>query len=420
MSLIRSGTILFLASMAGNVSNYLFQFFMSRHLSIEDYGTMNAAFSMLIMVGIPTATIMMVLAKYISKFNAQGEENKISSLYRNSVLKMSGLGLLVFAAFLFFRNNISEYLKLNDSWPVIIIGFGLFWAFIITVNFGMLQGLKRFYLFGTGMGLIGILKLLSGVVLVLLGFGLNGAISTVVVSTFLVFAITSVPLRSYLKEKGRVEKNTGDILIYSIPVLLSTIAFAALTNIDLLIVKHMFSAEEAGLYAAVSILGKTLLYLPSALTQALFPLVSEAHTLNQDTFKLLDKGLLYTFAIALAGVAGFTVFPETAIMLLFGQKYASAAPLLKYYGLAMTFLSIVSIFISFNLARHRTGFVYSLIAACAALVILIHYFHGSLMNVILIIAAVSACLALFNFFLIYRDRKSFYLLRPKVEGLAQR
>jgi len=74
MSFFKSGTILLAAAMIGNLSNYFFQFFMSRNFSIEDYGAMNAIFSLMAITGIPTGTIMLVVAKYTSTFKAGSKD----------------------------------------------------------------------------------------------------------------------------------------------------------------------------------------------------------------------------------------------------------------------------------------------------------------------------------------------------------
>ncbi|MFQ5900721.1 MAG: oligosaccharide flippase family protein [Thermodesulfobacteriota bacterium] len=408
ISLIKSGTILFIASITGNVSNYLFQFFMGRYLSIEDYGAMNAVFSIMIIVGLPTTAIMLVIAKYIATFKAKGEEAKVSSLYQNSLIKMAVLGVVCVAPFFVFNSLIAGYLKIDSGWPAIIIGIGLFFSFVIAVNLGMLQGLKRFYCLGAGMGLGGPIRLIFGALLVFLGLGLNGALASTIFSGLLIFVITTIPLSAYFKKREAVEKDTKDILLYSIPVLLSCLIFATMTNIDLIMVKHFFTPEQAGLYAAVTILAKTILYLPSAFVLAMFPIVSESHALNHNVFKVLDKGLFYTVVISVAGLLIFYLFPEPTIRTLFGDRFVSVAPLLKIYGLAMMFMTVITVLISFNLARHRTGFIYSLGAGCVLLIILLNLFHSSLLTVIFAMIGVYFCLMVVNLWMVYRDRRAFY------------
>lgn len=420
MTLFKGGAILIIASMTGNISNYFFQFFMSRRLSLEDYGAMNAVFSVFVIVGIPATTIMLVVAKYITTFNARGEGGRVSSFYRSTLVRMAVLGMLFFSPFLIFNGPITGYLKIQSGWPLIIIGLGIFFSFIVTVNFGMLQGLKRFYCLGAGMGFGGVFRLLFGCVFILMGYGLNGAVAAVTFSMLTVFIMTSFSLSPHFKKEGAFESRKKDVMLYSVPVLLSTVGFTTMTNMDLIFVKHIFSPDEAGLYAAVSVLGKTILYLPSALVLALFPIVSESHTLNNDTFKILDKGLVYTAAISSAGVLAFVFFPSFAIGTLFGESFVGAAPLLKFYGLAMMSMSFMSILISFNLARGRTGFLYSMGAGCIALFVLINVFHDSMFTVIFMVMTVAVSLTAVNLWMVFQDRREFYRFSPpEMEGVGR-
>ncbi|GMR04830.1 MAG: oligosaccharide flippase family protein [Thermodesulfobacteriota bacterium] len=409
MTLAKSGTILLAGTMIGNISNYLFQFYMGKSLSIEDYGAMNAVFSMLVIVAVPSTTIMLVVARYVSRFRTNGEWDKISALARSSLIKMAMLGGVFFLPFLIFRGPIAGYLRISSTVPVVIVGIGVFSAFIITVNFGVLQGLQKFYSFGAGMGMTGLLKLGFGVALVITGFGLNGATASLTMASLAVFAVTTVPIAAFYR-KGAigalVERHTREIVGYSVPVLLSTVAFSALTNLDIILVKHYFPAMDAGLYAGMAILGRTILYLPAAFVLALFPIVSGSKESDESTFRILDKALFYTVTISIAGVLLFAVFPDEIIRLSFGGRFLAVAPLLKYYALAMGLMAVTSVLISFNLARNRTGFIYVLAGGCAALFVLLKSFHGGLFAVVLSIMIVNFVMAVTQLFMTYRERRA--------------
>lgn len=407
MSLLKSGTILFATTMVANVSNYFFQFFMSRHLGLDQFGVMNAVFSILSILAIPTTTIMLVMAKYSALFRSESSDDKLNALYRNALIRVAVVGLLFPVLIIFFNSAIVEYLKIESRVPVIIIGITLFWVFVLTVNMGMLQGLQRFVCFGLSIGFSGLLKLLLGVLFVVAGLGLNGAVASVGVATIIVFGATLYLLRPYLAKKaGGAERHTVSIISYGVPVLLATLAFTILTNIDLIMVKHFFAPEEAGLYSALSVLGKAVLYLPAALVLALFPMVAEAHSRSQDTFKLLEKGLLYTVVLSVGGVLLFVIWPGPVMTLLFGAKFVVVAPMLKYYGLSMGLMAVVSIIMSYNLARHKSAFIYSLCAGCVSMVVLINLFHGSLQTVIFVIIANNILILAFNLWLVYREKRS--------------
>lgn len=416
MSLLKNGTVLFLASMAGNFCNYLFQFFMSRNLELTDYGALNAALSITSILGIPTGTVMLVVARYASTFNATGEGARVARLYRSSLLFTLVAGLILFSALAFASGPLAGYLQLESGVPIIIAGAGLVLSFTMTVNMGMLQGLQRFWHFGAGIWVGAASKLAMGVVFVFLGFGLNGAVAATALPGLFVIAMTFLPLAAILRQRPGGKRVTLDIASYSVPVLISSLAFTAMLNIDMLTVKHWASPEEAGLYSAAAVLGKTILYLPAAFVLALFPMLTDSHARNRDMHGVLGRGLLVTFAVSLAGVLVLVLFPELSITVLFGARFSEAAPLLKYYGLAMMSMAVVSVLISYNLARGKTAFIYSLLAGAAAHAFLLNLFQGSLITTAVILAAVNIAVAAYNLISVLRELRAESGLRLKAEG----
>lgn len=409
MAIVRNATILFACSMAGNAANYCFQFVMGRNLPLEDYGAMNALLSVATSITLPTSAVMMVIAKYASTYTVKNANAELGSLYTMSLKKVALAALLITAVFLLLSGVIGEYLKINSLTSVIVLSIGIFGSFIMTVNLGMLQGMQRYYYLGAGIGLGGVLRFILGVAFMILGFQLNGALLATVLPTLLIFAVTLYPLSGYMGKGARIAHD--NLLKYSVPVLLSSLAYAFLTNIDLIMVKHFLEAREAGLYASVAVLGKTLMYLPSSFALAVFPMVAEADLVNGDSFKILDRAILATFVLCAAGVAAFALYPEFIVSLLFGTRFAAAAPYLKYYGAAMSMMSVLSILISFNLARGKTSFVYSLAFGCLATAAAIELFHAEILEIVVSITAVFSALTLYNLVCAYRERHAYYKLK---------
>lgn len=407
MTIVRNASILFVATMAGNVANYSFQFIMGRSLSVEDYGAMNALLSVSTTITLPASAVMMVMAKYASVYAATGKDGGLSSLYRGSLTRVALLAVAVTGLFLLFAPAIRGYLRIADLVPVILLSIGILGSFLMTVNLGIIQGVQRFYWLGVGIGLGGVLRLAIGVILVYLGTGLDGAILATVLPAMFIFLITLVPLYNLLGGAGGGFSHEN-ILKYSVPVFISSSAIAFLSNVDLVMAKHYLDPVDAGLYASVAVLGKTMLYIPSSFALALFPMVSSADLVNGDSFRILDKALICTALIGAAGLAVFALFPDLLITLLFGQRFVEAEGYLKYYAFAMTLMSLLSILISFNLARGSTQFVYSLAAGCAMTVAAIWFFHANILEVVLSLTAVFFIVTAYNLIQSYRERHAFY------------
>lgn len=408
MTIVRNASILFIATMAGNVANYSFQFIMGRSLSVEDYGAMNALLSVSTTITLPASAIMMVMAKYASVYAATGRDGGLSSLYRGSLTRVSMLAVAVTGLFLILAPAIRDYLHISDLIPVILLSVGILGSFLMTVNLGIMQGVQRFYWLGAGIGLGGVLRLAAGVLLVYLGAGLDGAILATVLPAIFIFLITLVPLYNHLGGTDRGFSH-DNILRYSVPVFISSGAIAFFSNVDLVMAKHYLDPVDAGLYASVAVLGKTMLYIPSSFALALFPMVSSADLANGDSFRILDKALICTALIGIAGLAVFALFPDLVIGLLFGQRFVGAESYLKYYAFAMTLMSVLSILISFNLARGSTQFVYSLAAGCVMTVAAIWLFHANILEVVLSLTAVFFMVTVYNLIQSYRERHAFYL-----------
>ena len=406
--LIKTGIYLFIASLAGNVSAYFFQFYMSRKLSVADFGMLNSLLSLSAIISVPAGTVLVVMARYVSKFNALRAIGKIKYLFYNAYIKLLLAGMLGVGIFVSLSGYLCDYLNINTRFPLILIGISLLISLLLPINMGILQGLQKFGYLGLSGILSGVLRLACGVLLISRGLGVNGAIVAGIIPSLVMLFITFYPIRFLFNKAvhNDNERYTKEILLYSLPVTLSALCFTGLFNIDLVLVKHFFSPEDAGNYAAVAILGRSIFYLPGAIILAMFPMVSESHTLNKDTYGLLNKALLFTLLLSGVGLVLFFVFPSQLMGLLMGKKFIATAPLLRVFGLAMLPFALLNIVINFNLAKHSTKFVYTLVFGCLLEVFLMYLYHNTLMHVLYIMGGSGTLLFLINFFLIIREKSS--------------
>ncbi len=392
--------------MIGNVSAYFFQFYMSRKLSMEDFGMFNSLLSLSAIVSVPAGTVSLVMARYVSKFSALQNIGKIKYLFFNAYIKLLIAGAVVVGVFISFSTYIGRFLHIHSGVPIILIGISLLLSLLLPINMGTLQGLQRFGYLGIHGSLSGLLRLGFGVLFIYTGLGVNGAILAGILPVFIIILITCYPMRFLLNKaiKHDKEKYTKEIVWYSLPVTIANLCFTGLINIDLVLVKHFFSPEDAGNYAAAAILGRSIFYLPGAIILAMFPMVSESHTLQKDTYGLLNKALLFTLLLSGCGLIVFFIFPSQLMGLLMGQKFTATAPLLRIFGLAMLPFALLNILINFNLAKHQVKFVYTLAVGCFFEIFLIYIYHNSLIHVIYIMMGSGILLFLVNFFLIIKGK----------------
>ena len=411
-NLLKGSAILFVSSMVGNIANYLFQFFMSRHLSIEDFGTMNSLLSLMVITAVPAMAILLLSTKYVSMFKANKELEKIRVFQKKILVNLAKYGFIALVFMLFITPLTANYLHITSLLPVIILVLLIFFSFLAPVNFGIAQGLQLFFPMGVWGSLCACLKLLLGIILVLAGLNLNGAMTAIF---FSVIALFIMPFY-YFRKLPRTDVILDDlgigikkIVTDSMPVVLSTLCIMILTNMDLILVKHYFAAEDAGIYASVSVLGRTIFYLPGVIAMAMFPIVSESHALENNTHHLLVKSILITMLIAGPGLILFFLFPKQLLSMLFGNTFGQGAFLLRFFSVAMFFMALNNIFANFCLAIEKRFFIIVLLSGCIAEFLLIHFFHQSLIVVIYIITALSflVCIVLIcHTFVIMAEKKA--------------
>ena len=66
---------------------------------------------------------------------------------------------------------------------------------------------------------------------------------------------------------------------------------------------------------------------------------------------------------------------------------------------------MMNIMINFNLARRRVKFLYTLIFACALQIMLISFFHSTLVEVLLIMMGVGVILFIMNGLILFKEER---------------
>lgn len=400
--------------MAGNIFNYLFQFTMGRVLTTADFGAMNALMALLVISSVPGNVISLTTAKYVSHYRAINQLNKVNDLIRQILSLTIGIAFFFVIVGLLFDKLILRYLNIDNqvSYIILILSAGL--MFIVPVFLGIMQGSQKFFSLGLATSGQALLKLGIGIGVSLFGFGLTGATSSLLLSALVILVILSFLNKDYVKnQKTNSKLFTKEILRYTLPTFIAIICYTIMTNIDIVFVKHYFPQHEAGLYATASIIGRTILYFPGAVVMALFPMISEAESLEADTKPLLIKSLVYTACICGIGALILGIEPRLLVKLMFGSKYLESAYLIKYISLVMVPLALINIMMTYSLAKKETKFIYGLIIGCLAEILLILRYHSSMIEILLVLFAVGLLEIIFIFAVIFLTGNKLSFLRTR-------
>lgn len=396
-------TIMFLATSLANLLAYLFNILMGRMLSPASFGILVSLQAILVVLGIAGDAARTIVAKYASHFEAVAQRESTNSLLLYSLRRV--LLLASFAAFLLIlgRSPIAHFLQIASPVAVVVLGLALIPIMIRSVIHGFLQGLQRFGVAGTLLISIGTLRIILGFLFVYVGFDAVGAVGALPVSAGIVSLPMLLLLMPFLRGKRTGEGfHTERVFSYSSYVILGLICFAALTQMDVIAVKHFFPPEMAGQYAAAVTLGKIVFFFPLAVASVFFPKSSRRYALNQDTSGPLRFSLL---AVAIPSgllTLGYFLWPSTILRLVLGHQYAVTGPLIGVLGVAMTLYGLVNIWLNYYLSVGQASFLYVLLGGVLIQLVLLARFHSSLIQIVSVLAMTALAITIAGEFIFQR------------------
>ncbi len=379
-SLLKYSSIIFIATIFGGAINYLFQVYIGRALGPEGYGEFSALVSLLYITSVPAGTISTTIALFTSEYRGRSEFGKIKYLLIYSIKKLLIFGLTGFLLIGISSVAIASYLNLPTHIPILVIGLIFIISAIYPITTGALQGLQKFTHAGINGILASIFKLISGILLVYIGWGVNGAMLSLFISPLFGFLLALIPLRFIMKEVS-IKTQNMEILQYSFPVFITIFIITLISNIDVMIVKHYFNAADAGYYSAASLISKIIFFATGSIATVMLPKVSELNLKRENTLSVLKNCLGYTFFISLVAVLVYWMLPDLVVGMLFGMEYEETTRIIGILGLAMMFFSLSYIIIIYNIAVKNFRFIYMTAAVLLFEIILLSVFHETLFAV---------------------------------------
>lgn len=384
-----------------NFFAYLYHVVFGRLFIPEQYGELAATLSLITMVSSAVAFFSVVVVKFISASDTHKEKQKLLSWF---VSKGILIGSIVCTLFILATPSISTFLHVN--WQLIVlIGPILLFSLLSLIVKSFLQGILKFKetVIIANVEMIG--RLVFGFLFVTLGFAVFGAfVGMFVTSFFTLFLGWYFLKRSEFNLFGLKQKqiDSKKVFSYAIPILLSSIASNALLSMDLVLVKHFFNAENAGIYAASATLGKIIFFGTFPVSMVMFPLVSQKHAKGESYGTIFLASLGMTLLVSLGVLFIFWLIPDLVIQTIYNKGYLDAEQNLVWYGIFITCFTLATLILNFYLSIGRTKLIIFCVMAALIQIGGIWIWHSSLMQVIQvsIVSSVFFLLSLLAYFIV--------------------
>lgn len=392
--LISGGFIVFTGTIFANALNFLFNLFMSRNLSVVDYGTLASLISLITLATIPAGAVLPTVVHFAASYFVKNENNKANELFFK-IGKISLIaGFLLLFVFVIFSSNLGGFFKVRDNSLIAISGLFVLVSYLSIVNYGLLQAKLAFNFIALSQIIGASLKLLFGAILIFLGFSVRGGMWAYVVAYSITYFISFIPLRSlFHKSKAVSVVPIKELLSYGMPAAVALFSLTSLMTVDVMIVKHFFDPKSAGIYAGISLLGKIVFYFSAPIGTVMFPLITQKFTKKESYRSTLLLSVILVFIPSIFLTAFYFIFPNFVIgVSLKNHEYLGGSSLLGLIGIYMSIFSLIYILTNFCLSIKHTK-VYILVFISSILQVgLLWIYHQTFVQVVSVSIVVAALL----------------------------
>lgn len=369
------------ATLANNAIQLLFTIVVTRLLGTDGYGALAAIIGVFLILLVGGQSVQAAAARETA-LGALGDRQ----LLRTTLRAWTGRLLLATAVLALVGVLVREPLATltgtpEHPWAVAAIpATGALWM-LLSLQRGVLQGLHAYGPVARSLVLEAVGRLVTGVLLVLLGAGVAGAF----LGTPLTIAITvgalwlaierrlsddraaatpAVPDAQAIRTLGRLVSG-GWVPIFGLLLL------AVLQNVDVIIARHELDADRAGAYAIAAVAAKSVVWVAIGVGLQLLPDATRRHAAGEDPRPVLVRSLTVLVAVAAPALLIFALVPELLLTLAFGPDGADGADALLLLGVAMTLLAVAYLTVQYMLALRATRFLWVLAVVAVAEVLVL-------------------------------------------------
>jgi O-antigen/teichoic acid export membrane protein len=364
--------------------NLLYNLTIAHELGAGGFGHASAVYTVLMLLSSVQLSFQLLCSKFVARNSTlPGKIAIYRHLLKRAWLGALGIGMVLFCG----RFLISAYLNLPTPNYIVMLSAAVVFFIPLGVRRGFMQGICDFRHLAFSFVLEAVVKVCGAFLFLSWGWGVSGVIAAVVASVGLAY-ISSSPHRALLTVPR------GDLLLPAAfgESLQASMFFAGqviINNLDIILVKHFFTATEAGIYAAVALVGRVVYMLSWSVVSAMFPFSAGIRSNERDGRAVLGTAL--ALAALLSGVFTLAVWaaPAHVWRVLLGGGFplnqgGSYRALLVLYSATTGIYALGVVLMTYEISRKIGNVSWVQLLFSGVMIGGIYLFHGSLHDVIMV------------------------------------
>lgn len=386
-------------TLVASVVNYGSNLVFSRVLDVAGFGELTALLSLAVVLAVPAAAAQTVIAERVAFYVAEGRLDIVRYLVRHAFAHVGLIAILVGVAYVLLIPVVVWVLDIRQPGPAIALAPVVVLSFIVPVALGVLQGLDRFTALGIMFVAISVAGIAFGVPWALAGGGAGGAIAGRALGMAVVLLGALFMLRKLRIARGSGAARSGlrrkfDVRTASASA--AFVAFAVVSNLDILLAKMYLDPDEVGIYAAVATVGKIVTFLPGTAAVVVVPNAVRARRDSGSSARVLRLAALLVGATAALAAVPTALAPDLIVNLMFGDGYEDAAEAILPIVFAGAGMAMLNLLVVYSVAIHDRRWFLVLVLGVVLQIVGISAFHGSPTEIAIVQASVLGILLLVN------------------------
>ena len=280
---VKNSTLLTFLNILSGIFGMASQIVIARYLGPAEMAIFALLFAISNFMCVPLSALNLFFCRLTAILTQEGKWQDIRlkafAIQRNfslyGIYLAFGAVLADITFFVIFENTHYSYFSVL----VLIFVF----QFFSSVNLGVIQGIQRFDLSSLANFVSFASRFAFSFAFVYLGFSVFGGLMGVLSSAIILFILSSKICNRIFKvkqsDKPQLTIDLGDQSLGE--MIKSYITFTVFINLDVIVAPFWLHQEEAGQYAAAAAIAKALLYLPTSISLALFPIMTKRNGATQ-------------------------------------------------------------------------------------------------------------------------------------------
>src|SRR5215469_3876494 len=261
--MLSGSAVMLLSSMFVGCMNLVYNFAVAHNLGAERYGHASVVYTLLMLLSSITLSFQLLCSKFVARSDSSVEKIAIYHLlHRWSWI----CGVLVRALLALASGAISGYLNLPSSRLIWLLGAAIVFYVPLGTRRGFMQGTYAFRRLAVNFALEVTVKLVGALALIT-PFAVPGVVIAIAASVMVAY-FAGIPQQSIPQVPGAtLRSGVGE----GVQAATFFIGQVIINNVDIVLVKHFFDATQAGVYAAIALVGRVVYMLSWSVVSSMFP-----------------------------------------------------------------------------------------------------------------------------------------------------